>query len=84
MMSLLKPCGPITAAENGKQAIAAYLETAETKQPFYLPCLDVLMPEMDGCGAFLSTPIARGEILTKIRESGILDSEPDAGRSTNT
>ena len=35
-------------AVNGEEAVAAFIEAAESEEPFDLVCLDIMMPVMDG------------------------------------
>jgi len=45
---LLQTWGSAQIARNGRQAVDAVRTALETKQPYDLICLDIMMPEMDG------------------------------------
>jgi len=48
LQKLLAPLGECHIAVNGKEAIEAFLLADETKQPYDLICLDIMMPGIDG------------------------------------
>jgi len=45
---ILRNHGSVHAAENGKEAVEAFLAAFESDAPFDLICMDIMMPEMDG------------------------------------
>ncbi len=48
LQKLLAPLGECHIAVNGKEAIEAFLLADETRQPYDLICLDIMMPGIDG------------------------------------
>ena len=48
LQELLNKFGTVHIAINGKEAVEAVKLARETKQPYDLICLDIMMPEMDG------------------------------------
>ena len=58
MQELLKPYGEIHIAANGAEALFAYKTSLDTKAPYDLVCLDIMMPGIDG-----------KQVLRKIRET---------------
>jgi two-component system chemotaxis response regulator CheY len=44
----LSPYGTISTANNGQEAVAAYIEALDKDDPFHLVCMDIMMPEMNG------------------------------------
>jgi len=48
LQKMLAPFGETHVAVNGREAIAAFVASFETQEPYDLICLDIMMPEMDG------------------------------------
>lgn len=48
LTEFLASYGEVTAAEDGMQAIDAYLDSIKTAAPYDLLCLDIMMPRVDG------------------------------------
>ena len=48
LQQLLAPHGERHAAQNGTEAMEAYMLAEREGRPFDLICLDIMMPEMDG------------------------------------
>ncbi len=48
LQELLAPHGDCHIAVNGKEALDAFQNAQDTKQPYDLICMDIMMPEMDG------------------------------------
>jgi two-component system chemotaxis response regulator CheY len=48
MQNFLLPYGECHVAINGKEAITAFSLAINSKEPYQLVCLDIMMPEMDG------------------------------------
>jgi two-component system chemotaxis response regulator CheY len=44
----LAPFGPCHVAVNGQEAIVAYGQSIQDKEPYDLICLDIMMPGIDG------------------------------------
>jgi two-component system chemotaxis response regulator CheY len=57
MQKYLAPFGESDVAVNGTEALAAFAEAMEQKQPYAVVCLDIMMPGMNG-----------QEVLKKMRE----------------
>ena len=48
MQKFLAAYGECHIAVNGKEAIHAFKQAIESKEPYQLICMDIMMPEMDG------------------------------------
>ena len=48
LQKFLSPYGTCKVAVDGLEAVAAFKEAHEEKEPFDLVCLDIMMPGMDG------------------------------------
>ena len=48
IVDILDRHGEVVACEDGSDAIKAFAEALESKKPFDLVCMDIMMPEMDG------------------------------------
>lgn len=48
MHIILSPYGACDTAENGREALEAFKEAKNKRDPYDLICLDIMMPEMDG------------------------------------
>ncbi len=53
LQELLKKYGPSHVAVNGREAVEAVRIALESRMPYDLICLDIMMPEMDGQQALL-------------------------------
>ena len=80
--ALLTPFGPCEMAHNGRDAIDLFQYAWETKEPYDLICLDLVMPDIDRYWAadkFFQSRSASGTIL-KAR-STLADLPPTSHRS---
>ncbi len=57
LQEMLSPLGICHVAMDGLEAMAAYKQALETKEPYDLVCLDIMMPNLNG-----------QEVLTQIRD----------------
>lgn len=57
LQEMLSPLGICHVAMDGLEAMAAYKQAMETKEPYDLICLDIMMPNLNG-----------QEVLQQIRE----------------
>ena len=48
LQEILKAYGPVHVAVNGREAVEAVKAGFESRQPYDLICLDLMMPEMGG------------------------------------
>ena len=48
LQSFLSQYGECHIAVNGKEAVAAFRAARESRRPYDLVCMDIMMPEMDG------------------------------------
>lgn len=48
LQTILRGYGECELAADGKEALAALLKAEESKTPFQLVCLDIMMPDIDG------------------------------------
>jgi two-component system chemotaxis response regulator CheY len=53
LKAMLHPYGECVAVEDGEQAVQAFGEAMQAKEPFKLVLLDIQMPHMDGQEALL-------------------------------
>src|SRR6476646_10458400 len=51
LQEILKRFGDVHIAVNGKEAVTAVRGAMDGGTPYDLICLDIMMPEMDGCEA---------------------------------
>lgn len=51
LVAMLEPYGEVISVENGTQAVHAFQAARDASKPFNMVCLDVEMPDMDGCEA---------------------------------
>ena len=68
LQEILKKYGTTHIAVNGKEAVSAVHAALESKAPYNLICLDIMMPEMDGQAALK-------EIRAEEESRGILSSK---------
>jgi two-component system chemotaxis response regulator CheY len=48
MLKMLSPLGECSEAVDGREAVHAFRQALDDKNPYDLICLDVMMPQMDG------------------------------------
>jgi two-component system chemotaxis response regulator CheY len=48
LQGILQPHGVCHVCVNGREAVQAFRTAIESKEPYDLVCLDIMMPEMDG------------------------------------
>ncbi|MBF0162601.1 MAG: response regulator [Magnetococcales bacterium] len=53
LKTMLRPYGECVVVEDGEQAVLAFEEALQAKEPFSLVLLDIQMPHMDGQEALL-------------------------------
>jgi chemotaxis protein histidine kinase CheA len=51
LQTFLSRYGVCHIAVNGREAVEAFRSALERSQPYHLICMDIMMPEMDGCEA---------------------------------
>jgi two-component system chemotaxis response regulator CheY len=51
LKAFLKDYGECFFATNGIEAVQAFKQALNEKEPFHLVCMDIMMPEMDGMEA---------------------------------
>lgn len=65
---ILRPLAQCDVAVNGEEAVEAFRQALEAKDPYDLICLDLVMPELDGQAALR-------EMRSIEKEHGVVDAE---------